>query len=349
MIDVKLKKSFGTFNVDVEFSSDSMGITVLAGPSGSGKTTIINMISGLLAPDEGRIFINNRLLFDSGKRINYPVEKRGCGYIFQEGRLFPHMNVKRNLLYGRHSDHSRLKETVSLLGIGHLLDRMPAKLSGGEKQRVAIGRALLMRPQILLMDEPLASLDTERKEELITYIDRLPEQFGIPVFYVTHSVHEILRLSDMLIRVDKGRVESSGKPGGEYHGLGLSDGNGGYLSVFDCRIKSYDDEFNVITAKFHGGILRILSAAPPEEQVIRAAIKASDVTISLNKPENISSTNIFKGKIKSIEETDGLRILVHCDIGAPLAAQVSKASAARLGLKPGKTVYLLVKVVSMIC
>jgi len=349
VIDVKLKKNLGAFSVDVEFSSGSTGITVLAGPSGSGKTTIINMISGLLTPDRGRIFIGDRLLFDSEKKINCPVEHRRCGYIFQDGRLFPHMNVRRNLLYGRHSDHSRLKETVGILGIEHLLERMPGKLSGGEKQRVAIGRALLMRPRILLMDEPLASLDPERKEELLSHIDIIPGQFGIPVFYVTHSIHEILRLSDKLIRVEKGRVESSGKPEGEYHGLGISEGNGEYLSVFDCRIKSYDSEFGIITAKFHGGNMRILSDTHPGGTEARVAIRASDVTISLDRPLNISTTNIFRGKILKLENTDGHSLLVHCNIGAPLAAQVSRASAVRLGLKPGKTVYLLVKVVSMIC
>ena len=348
MIDVKLIKSFGTFNMDVEFSSNSMGITVLAGQSGSGKTTIINMISGLLTPDEGRIFINGRILFDSENKINLPIEQRRCGYIFQDGRLFPHMSVRRNLLYGRHSDHSGLKETIRLLGIEHLLERMPGKLSGGEKQRVAIGRALLMRPQILLMDEPLASLDPERKEELLSYIDRLPEQFGIPVFYVTHSIREILRLSDKLIRLEKGRIVSSGNPEGEYRGIGIFSGNGEYLSIFDCRIKSYDNEFGVITAEFPGGTIRILSGTSPREPEIRAAINASDVTIALDKPENISTTNIFKGTIRNLEETNGLRILVHCDIGAPLVAQISRASAVRLGLKPGKKVYLLVKVVSMI-
>jgi molybdate transport system ATP-binding protein len=348
MIDVKLKKRFGAFDVDVEFASDSMGITVLAGPSGSGKTTIINMISGLLVPDEGRIFINGRLLFDSERKINYPVEQRGCGYIFQEGRLFPHMDVRRNLLYGRHSDRSQLNETVRLLGIEHLLDRMPANLSGGEKQRVAIGRALLMNPQILLMDEPLASLDQERREELMTYIDRLPEQFGIPVFYVTHSTREILRLSDKLIRVENGRVESCGSPGGEYHGLGSSDANGEYISVFDCRVKRYDDHFGIITADFIGGEIRVIADDPPEDQAIRVAIKASDVTVSLGSLENVSTTNIFKGRVTGIDETGGHRVLVHCDIGSPLAARVSKASAVRLGLKPGKKVYLLVKAVSMI-
>lgn len=348
MIDVKLKKSFGTFDVDAEFSSDSMGITVLAGPSGSGKTTIINMISGLVKPDEGRIFINGRLLFDSYKNVNCPVSQRQCGYIFQEGRLFPHMNVRRNMLYGKHSDRSMLREAATLLGIEHLLDRMPAKLSGGEKQRVAIGRALLMKPKILLMDEPLASLDQERREELMTYIDRLPEQFGIPVFYVTHSTREILRLSDKLIRVENGRVESCGSPGGEYHGLGSPDANGEFISVFDCRVKSYDDQFGIVTAEFHGGIIRVLANTLPEYKVARVAVKASDVTISLDKPGNISTHNIFSGTILNLEESDFHSMLVHCDIGASLVAKISKASSVRLGLKTGKKVYLLVKAVSMI-
>jgi molybdate transport system ATP-binding protein len=348
MIDVKLKKSFGAFDVDVEFSSDSMGITVLAGPSGSGKTTIINMISGLVKPDEGCIFINGRLLFDSVKNINCPVAHRQCGYIFQEGRLFPHMNVRRNMLYGKHSDRAMLNETAKLLGIEHLLDRMPANLSGGEKQRVAIGRALLMKPQVLLMDEPLASLDPERQEELMAYIDRLPEQFGIPVFYVTHSTREILRLSDRLIRIENGRVRSSGSPGGEYYGPGSSDDNGEYVSVFDCSVKSYDNKFGILTAGFAGGTIRILADERPAESKIRIAVKASDVTISMDRPENISTTNIFRGTVRSLEENGGHSVLVLNDIGAPLAARVSRASAVRLGLKPGKKVYLLVKVVSMI-
>ncbi|HOP61951.1 MAG TPA: molybdenum ABC transporter ATP-binding protein [Spirochaetota bacterium] len=348
MIDVKLKKKLGSFDIDVEFSSDSMGITVLAGPSGSGKTTIINMISGLLTPDEGRIFVKDRFLFDSGKKINCPVQQRRCGYVFQDGRLFPHMNVRSNLLYGKHSDHSMLDETVSLLGIEHLLHRMPGKLSGGEKQRVAIGRALLMRPQVLLMDEPLASLDQERREELLSHIDRLPEQFGIPIFYVTHSIREILRLSDRLIRIEKGRVKSSGKPEGEYKGLGLYEANGDYVSVLDCIIKSFDREFGVITAKFSGGMIRILAEEPPCEQNLRIAIKAVDVAVSLVRPENISTTNIFKGVISEMEETKGHSLLLHCDIGSPLVAQVSKASAVRLGFERGKEVFLLIKVVSMI-
>lgn len=273
MIDVKLKKSFGTFDVDVAFSSDSTGITVLAGPSGSGKTTIINMISGLITPDEGSIFINGRLLFDSKKKINCPVSQRRCGYIFQDDRLFPHMSVLRNLRYGINSNHDTLKETISLLGIEHLLDRMPGKLSGGEKQRVSIGRALLMHPQILLMDEPLSYLDQERREELLAYIDRIPEQFGIPVFYVTHSTREILKLSDKLILIERGRITSSGKPDVKYQGIAIADGNGEYHSLCDCSTKNIDAGFAATAQKKHEVIVHIVPDAPQEKSAHRVALK----------------------------------------------------------------------------
>ena len=347
MIDVSLKKSFGAFDIDVAFTSQTNGITVLAGPSGSGKTSIISMIAGLVQPDSGRIFINDRLLFDSERGIDCPIQQRRCGYIFQDGRLFPHMNVRKNLLYGSQSDPQRLPETARLLGIDHLLDRMPGKLSGGEKQRVAIGRALLMQPQILLMDEPLASLDPQRKDELLPYIARLPAQFNIPIFYVTHSRREILRLSDELIRVDKGRVQSSGKPEGEYLGLGTTESEGEYLSVFECRVENYDQEYGVVAAGFQGGLVYILAEKEPQDGHIRAAIRASDVSISLEKPQQISTRNIFQGRILRLEESTARSILVHTDAGIPITARISKASAQRLDLVEGKEVFLLVKAVSM--
>ncbi len=347
MIEVRLKKNFGAFDLDVEFTSDTTGITVLAGPSGSGKSSIINMIAGLVTPDSGRVFINGKLLYDSELKVSCPIQERRCGYVFQDGRLFPHMTVRKNLLYGKHSDASQLQEISELLGIDHLLERMPAKLSGGEKQRVAIGRALLMRPQILLMDEPLASLDPQRKDELLPYIAKLPEKVNIPIFYVTHSRTEILRLSDELIRVSHGRIQSAGKPEGEYAGLGSVETEGDYVSVNECRIVDYDDEFGVVTAEHQGTNFYIVAAQRPTAERIRAAIKASDVTISLDEPQNISTRNIFRATILSMEETRNRSVLVHTAAGVPLTARISKASAHRLNLTVGGQVYLLVKAVSM--
>jgi molybdate transport system ATP-binding protein len=347
MIDVKLQKKFSAFDIDVAFTSDTNGITVLAGPSGSGKTSIINMIAGLTKPDSGRIFINKRLLFDSDEKVDCPIQQRRCGYIFQEGRLFPHMSVRKNLLYGNRNETSQLDEISHLLGVDHLLERMPGKLSGGEKQRVAIGRALLMQPEILLMDEPLASLDPERKDELLNYITRLPEHFNIPIFYVTHSRREILRLSDELIRVDKGRIQSSGKPEGEYTGLGTMESEGEYLSVFECQVDTYDQDDGVVKATFPGGNIFILSATKPQEIKIRAAIRASDVSISLEEPKLISTRNIFRGKIVKLEESIGHSVLVHADTGTPITARISKASVRRLELSVGMDIFLLAKAVSM--
>ena len=347
MIEVKLKKNFGAFDLDVEFTSAGTGITVLAGPSGSGKTSIINMIAGLVTPDEGRIFINDKLLFDSATGSNCPIQQRRCGYIFQDGRLFPHMTVQKNLLYGSHSDATKLHETSQLLGINHLLQRMPGKLSGGEKQRVAIGRALLMRPQVLLMDEPLASLDPERKDELLPYIAKLPGLVNIPIFYVTHSRREILRLSDELIRISHGRIQSTGKPEGEYAGLGSVETTGDFLSVFECQVAEFDSQFGVIRAETAGTSIYILAQSCPTEEKIRAAIKASEVTVSLECPQNISTRNIFKGTIRRLEESTNNSILVHTDAGVSITARISKASVHRLQLKQGMEIFLLVKAVSM--
>jgi molybdate transport system ATP-binding protein len=347
MIEVILKKNFGAFDLDVEFTSETNGITVLAGPSGSGKSSIINMIAGLVEPDAGRIYINGRLLFDSKAGINCAIQQRRCGYVFQDGRLFPHMTVQKNLLYGRYSDVSKLQETADLLGIDHLLQRMPGKLSGGEKQRVAIGRALLMQPEILLMDEPLASLDSERKNELLPYIAKLPEKVNIPIFYVTHSRREILRLSDELIRISHGRVQSSGKPEGEYAGLGSADSEGEYVSVFESQITEYNESYGVLRAEVSGISLFILAQECPTGSKIRAAIKATDVSVSLEKPQGISTRNIFRACIVEMEELSNKTVLIHTDAGVPITARISKASAHRLNLNIGTEVYLLVKAVSM--
>ena len=210
-MQVALKKKQGDFSIDVSFAGNPAGVTALYGPSGSGKTSIVNMLAGLVRPDEGHISCNGVCLFDSGKRIDLPPEKRRIGYVFQEGRLFPHLKVKTNLTYGMRlvpAKHRKIHpdQVVSLLGIGHLLERRPKNLSGGEKQRVAIGRALLVSPSLLLMDEPFASLDRERKEELLPYIAAISKEFATPILYVSHALPEIRELTDTVIFLENGRV-----------------------------------------------------------------------------------------------------------------------------------------------
>jgi len=206
MLEVRLQKQLGQLAIDVAFSTGKSGITVLFGHSGAGKTSLVNMMAGLLKPDSGRVCVNDRVLFDSAAGLNLPPEKRRCGYIFQDKRLFPYLSVKGNLLFaGAPADTRKFTEIVDFLGLGRLLDRKPIDLSGGEVQRVAIGRVLLSSPDFLLMDEPMSSLDSGRKEELIPYLSRLAEVTGIPIVLVTHAYDELLRLADQAVFMNNGK------------------------------------------------------------------------------------------------------------------------------------------------
>jgi molybdate transport system ATP-binding protein len=215
MLEVTVQRKQGDFFVDVAFSVPEKGITALFGPSGVGKTSVVNMIAGLSRPDSGRIVLGGQVLYDGEEGINLSAEGRRIGYIFQDGRLFPHLTVRGNLTYGmklvpEDRRYVEFDQVVDLLGIRPLLSRRPAKLSGGEKQRVAIGRAFLCSPALLLMDEPLASLDGQRKEEVLPFIAKICRKFSTPVLYVSHSVSEIKRLADQVVILDQGRVAESG-------------------------------------------------------------------------------------------------------------------------------------------
>ena len=214
MLVVEVEKKLGEFSLNALFASES-GATVLFGPSGAGKTSIINMIAGLLRPDRGRIVLDDEVLFDDAAHIDLPAWRRRIGYVFQEGRLFPHLSIKHNLDYGRWmgghaADPAAFAHVVELLAIGHLLDRRPGKLSGGERQRVAVGRALLMRPRLLLLDEPLASLDAARKQDILPYLERLRDEARVPMIYVSHDAAEVKRIATRVMRVDAGRVVATG-------------------------------------------------------------------------------------------------------------------------------------------
>jgi molybdate transport system ATP-binding protein len=215
MLIVEAQKQLGEFSLDVSFSSES-GATALFGPSGAGKTTVINMIAGLLKPDRGRIVLDDEVLFDDAARIDVPVWRRRIGYVFQEGRLFPHLSVKHNLDYGRWMgggaiDPAAFNRVIEMLNIGHLLDRRPGKLSGGERQRVAVGRALLMQPRLLLLDEPLASLDAARKQDILPYLERLRDEARVPIIYVSHNATEVKRIVSRVVQLDSGRVIATGR------------------------------------------------------------------------------------------------------------------------------------------
>jgi molybdate transport system ATP-binding protein len=221
---VDVEKRLGDFSVAARFETEG-GVTALFGPSGAGKTSIVSMIAGLVTPDGGRIVLGDTVLFDSAAQIDVPAHRRRIGYVFQDGRLFPHLTVAQNLDYGRWMtglprDPAETGRIVDLLAVGHLLRRRPARLSGGERQRVAVGRALLMRPRLLLLDEPLASLDAARKSEILPFLERLRDDGSVPMIYVSHQAAEVRRIATAVVRIDRGCVAAVG-------GLELIDGAGG--------------------------------------------------------------------------------------------------------------------------
>ena len=214
MLAIDVEKQLGEFHLAVKLQTKGR-TTALFGPSGAGKTTVVNLVAGLMAPDRGSIVLGDKALFDAVTRVNIPPHRRHIGYVFQEGRLFPHLTVRRNLDYGRFMnrltrDGNEERQIIDLLDIGHLLNRRPGTLSGGERQRVAIGRALLTRPQLLLLDEPLASLDAQRKREIFPYLVRLRDDVGVPMIYVSHQADEVKQIANEVVRIEAGRVAAMG-------------------------------------------------------------------------------------------------------------------------------------------
>ncbi|MBN2420160.1 MAG: molybdenum ABC transporter ATP-binding protein, partial [Deltaproteobacteria bacterium] len=351
---VNIIRKQGNFTVDVDFTGAESGVTALYGPSGAGKTSVINMVSGLISPDKGHISVKELCLFDSEKGINLPTERRRIGYVFQDARLFPHMSVKNNLAYGLNLTPSGQRfvtfdPVVDLLGIGHLLNRRPSKLSGGEKQRVAIGRALLTSPAILLMDEPLASLDSRRKTEVLPFIMRLSREYKIPILYVSHLIDEILNLADKLVIMDSGRVLASGntedlfsRPDVQKH-LSMDD----HGSVVSGIVDEPCNSAGLTQLRFGSLRLTVPPVQAPKGMPIRVRIAAKHVAIALKKPEDTSFHNIFKGKVHSIVDKDGPFVDVYVDTGHIILARISRDSCCKLDLHEGKDVFILIKTVAV--
>lgn len=354
MLEIKVKKRLGSLIVDVAFSTGVAGITALFGRSGAGKTSVINMVAGLIRPDEGYITVKGRRLFDSAESIDIPPEQRRCGYIFQDGRLFPHLTVKANLTYGmslvpRSERYVSYDQVVELLGIGHLLARRPAKLSGGEKQRVALGRALLTSPSLLLMDEPLASLDSARKGEVLPFIARLPRELAIPILYVTHSLDEILNLADMVVLLDSGKAIAEGSVEEVMSRSDLQHfaGNRDAGVVIGTQVEKHDEASGLTALRFAGGVIKIPLFDVPLGDRVRVRIRSRDVAISLSRPDKISVQNIFPATVEEVAETAESLVDVRLDIGCPLLSRITPAAKADLELTPGQQVYALVKSVAI--
>ena len=354
MIEIEVTRRLGEFRLDVAFSTDTQGITALFGRSGAGKTCIVNMLAGLLTPERGRIAVNGQVLFDSAARLNVPPERRRLGYVFQESRLFPHLNVRGNLEYGmrlvkRRERRITFDEVVEVLGIGALLTRRAHRLSGGEKQRVTIGRALLTSPRLLLMDEPLASLDGARKNEILPFIERLSDRFTVPIVYVTHAMDEIIRLADTLVLVSDGSVAATGAVEDLTSRFDLRPLTGRYEagSVIATRIAGHDGRYGLTLLEFAGGTFSVPRIEAPPGTSIRVRVRARDVALALSRPEDSSFANVFEGTVTEIgapvEDESGAQVDIKLDIGVALWSRITRRSQDELGIALGSRVFALVK------
>ncbi len=325
------------FELGVDTEIPAQGITGLFGESGSGKTTLLRCIAGL---EEG------------SSHDPRPVCKRGVGYVFQEPLLFPHLDVRGNIEYGRRrSSGPRVdqQQIIDMFGLGGLLDRRPASLSGGEAQRVAIAAVLLRSPQLVLMDEPLASLDQRRKDELLPYLERLHDEFRVPMIYVSHSIDEVSRLCDHLLLIDRGKIVANG----ELHEVlsrvdlpMLAGVNAG--SVIDASPERYDDDYDLTEFAFSGGSLLVPGRYAAGRRRIRLRIAASDVSLCLTRPEDTTILNVFAVEIDEIGQSGAAAALLRLRMGSDfLLAQVTRKSVVRLGLKKGDRVYAQVKSVTV--
>ncbi len=351
-LSVAVRQSFGDFTLDAAFEAPK-GITVLFGRSGSGKTTVVNAVAGLLRPQAGRIAVDGHVLLDTAQRVFLPPHRRRVGYVFQEGRLFPHLTVRQNLTYGRwfapkDSPREDLGRVVEMLGIGPLLDRRPGALSGGEKQRVAIGRALLSAPEIILADEPLAALDEARKAEILPYFERLRDEVEVPILYVSHSAAEVARLATTVVALEAGRVTKAG-PAAEVLGdpavtpLGAREAG----AILETRVAAHHEdgltELAAGTDRLFLPRLPQLVGAP-----VRVRIAAHDVMLSVPRPVGLSALNILPATVAEVRTGEGPGALVSLDTSAGrLLARITRRSATALELSSGTACHAVIKTVAV--
>lgn len=350
-LDVDVQKRLGAFEVAMRFQTGG-GITALFGPSGSGKTTLVNLIAGLLRPDKGRIALGRRVLMDTKSGIFLRPAERRIGYVFQEGRLFPHLSVRSNLMFGRWLTPGARRwgdfdAIVDLLAIRPLLARRPRDLSGGEKQRVAIGRALLSSPECLLMDEPLAALDPARKAEILPFVERLRDEMRLPIVYVSHSVEEVARLADTVVRIEGGRVVASG-PVGEI--FATIDAEGGFEAggVLTACLVTEAGADGLARLEHPAGALLVPHVGRPAGSLVRLSIRSRDVTIAVGEPGRLSVRNRLAARITAIAELTPPDVAIRLDVGGePLVARITRDAVRELDLEPGQMVTALVKAVAL--
>ena len=356
MLEVALRHRFPGFALDAAFSAPGPGVTALFGPSGCGKSTVLAAVAGLLRPEGGRVALDGVALLDTARGIALPPERRRCGVVFQDARLFPHLSVEANLRYGlrrapRDAAGPGFEEVVALLGIAPLLGRRPLGLSGGERQRVALGRALLARPKLLLMDEPLAALDAPRRAEVLPFLARLRDAARLPILYVTHALEEVDALADTLVLLEAGRVTAAGPvealaARADLPALARRRDAGALLP---CIVLAQDFTRGLTRLGFAGGeLLAPLRPGLAEGARLRVRLRARDVAVATEPPRGISMHNVLPCTLAGIDPAGvEWEVFLRLMVGpTPLLARVTRDSVARLSLAPGMPLWALVKSVA---
>ncbi len=352
-VDVSLRR--GEFALEAAFATATPGVIALFGRSGSGKTTLVNVIAGLLAPDRGRIVLDGTLLEDTASGTSLPTERRRIGYVFQDPRLFPHLDVAGNLRYGQRRAQPRgtapeLADAAALLGLEHLFRRRPHELSGGERQRVALGRALLARPRLLLLDEPLASLDVARREELLPWFERLRDRHALPIVYVSHDFEDVVRLASHLVLLEQGRVVAQGEVTrmATLPALRAVLGPEHVGAVIDGRVESVETAAGLARIRIGHSVIAASQTDLAPGQAVRLQILARDLILATQRPTALSVRNELEGAIRAILDDGPGAVLVEVDVGGPvLVARVTRTAAADLALEKGRRIWVLVKALSL--
>ncbi|CUA91400.1 MULTISPECIES: molybdenum ABC transporter ATP-binding protein [Comamonas] len=349
-IAAQLRLSRPDFELDVDLQLPGQGVTALFGPSGCGKTSCLRSLAGLERA-QGRVTVNQTVWQDDTSRQWLPTHQRALGYVFQEASLFPHLSVQRNIDYGlKRTPQERRKvskeRAVELLGISHLMDRMPATLSGGERQRVAIARALATSPEVLLMDEPLAALDAQRKAEVLPYLEQLQRHLRIPVIYVSHSMDEVARLAQHMVLLGAGKVLAQGSVTELLSSLDLPLAHGDVASsVVHATVQAHDAADHLSTLIFDGGQLQLVMARPREPgSTVPLRVQARDVSLSLLRPEGSSILNILPVQVLGLREDGPGQVMVSLQAGGTrLLARITRHSAKALQLQAGMPLYAQIK------
>ncbi|MGU3305790.1 molybdenum ABC transporter ATP-binding protein [Pseudomonas sp. M5A4_2d] len=358
MIEVRLNLHYSAFALDVDLHLPGRGVTALYGHSGSGKTTCLRCIAGLERAEDGFIQVNDEVWQDSRKGLFVPPHKRALGYVFQEASLFPHLSVRANLEFGlkripRRLRHVDMAHATELLGIGHLLERHPQHLSGGERQRIGIARALLTSPRLLLMDEPLAALDSQRKSEILPYLERLHDELEIPVLYVSHAQDEVARLADHIVLLSDGKALASGPIGETLARLDLPLALGDDAGVvINGSVSAYDEHYQLLTLQLPDSALSMRVAHTPLAlgKQLRIKVQARDVSLSLQAEEHSSILNRLPVTVtQDISADNSAHVLVRLDAGGtPLLARITRFSRDQLQLHPGQTLWAQIKAVAVL-